>query len=571
MNSAGLGNANRTVDRNNNPFPLDQFEFVIKVNLIGTFNMLRLCAAAMAKTDPITDDGQRGAIVNMASVAAFDGQIGQAAYSASKGGVVGLTLPVARDLAAVGIRVNTVAPGLIDTPIYGEGEASEAFKSHLGQSVLFPKRLGSAEELAFMVTDLDHQPVHERRGRAGRRRHPDAPEVAPPPLELARKIGTTACVLRANSVRGGVGGPSPGGPANAWASRIHSVATGPVTTSAVSARCAALGDDEREVERGPGDAVGGVGDRRRTTRRRPGATSSTRDGDVGRLEPAVHEREADRCGPRGRRRGAAPAVTGCSAPSASKTSWPCAHVSMIRAVSDDARLIGGPYQGTRVDGSSARNVDTISARAPRNQSSTAGRLHAARPRRDALGDAVRVGERGLELALERVGVACRERGLLVEVGEVRDLLLDPPARRRRGRGPPGGVERLDDREQHVRSRRRDRSARRVQIHCHRRHGTVPSRMDFRETPEQEMLRAAVRDVAEKFGHDYFAAQARTDGRTQELWDAIAELGFLGVHLPEEYGGGGGGMSELAIVCEELAAVGLPAAADPRVARDLRAS
>jgi NAD(P)-dependent dehydrogenase (short-subunit alcohol dehydrogenase family) len=120
--------------------------------------MLRLCAAAMAKTDPITDDGQRGAIVNMASVAAFDGQIGQAAYSASKGGVVGLTLPVARDLAAVGIRVNTVAPGLIDTPIYGEGDASEAFKSHLGQSVLFPKRLGSAEELAFMVTDLVTNP-----------------------------------------------------------------------------------------------------------------------------------------------------------------------------------------------------------------------------------------------------------------------------------------------------------------------------------------------------------------------------------------------------------------------------
>ena len=158
VNSAGLGNANRTVDRNGNPFPLDQFAFVIKVNLIGTFNMMRLCAAAMATTDPITEDGQRGAIVNMASVAAFDGQIGQAAYSASKGGVVGLTLPVARDLSAVGIRVNTVAPGLIDTPIYGEGDASEAFKNHLGQSVLFPKRLGSAEELAFMVTDLITNP-----------------------------------------------------------------------------------------------------------------------------------------------------------------------------------------------------------------------------------------------------------------------------------------------------------------------------------------------------------------------------------------------------------------------------
>ena len=110
-------------------------------------------AAAMAKTEALTD-GQRGAIVNMASVAAFDGQTGQAAYSASKGGIVGMTLPIARDLAAVGVRVNTVAPGLIDTPIYGEGERSEAFKAHLGQSVLFPNRLGSSEELAFMVMEL---------------------------------------------------------------------------------------------------------------------------------------------------------------------------------------------------------------------------------------------------------------------------------------------------------------------------------------------------------------------------------------------------------------------------------
>ncbi len=87
-------------------------------------------------------------------MAAFDGQIGQAAYSASKGGVVGMTLPVARDLSAVGIRVNTIAPGLIDTPIYGQGEASEAFKARLGQGVLFPKRLGSSEELASMVVEL---------------------------------------------------------------------------------------------------------------------------------------------------------------------------------------------------------------------------------------------------------------------------------------------------------------------------------------------------------------------------------------------------------------------------------
>ena len=158
VNSAGLGRAGRTVDRNNDPMPQKDFDFVVRINLLGSFNMLRQSAAAMAKTDPVDDDGSRAAIVNMASVAAFDGQIGQAAYSASKGGVVGMTLPIARDLSAVGIRVNTIAPGLIDTPIYGEGEESEKFKAHLGQAVLFPKRLGTAEELAFMVVDLITNP-----------------------------------------------------------------------------------------------------------------------------------------------------------------------------------------------------------------------------------------------------------------------------------------------------------------------------------------------------------------------------------------------------------------------------
>ena len=153
VNSAGLGRASRTIYRNNVPHDLAQFEFVIKVNLIGSFNMLSQAAAVMAQTEPLDADGSRGAIVNMASAAAFDGQIGQAAYSASKGGVVGMTLPVARDLAATGIRVNTIAPGLIDTPIYGEGEQSDQFKAHLGQSVLFPKRLGYGEELAFMVME----------------------------------------------------------------------------------------------------------------------------------------------------------------------------------------------------------------------------------------------------------------------------------------------------------------------------------------------------------------------------------------------------------------------------------
>ncbi len=158
VNSAGIGWAARTIDRNNEPMELDKFALVVNINLIGSFNMLSRSASAMAKTDPVDADGSRGAVVNMASAAAFDGQIGQCAYSASKGGVVGMTLPIARDLSAVGIRVNTIAPGLIDTPIYGEGEDSDQFKAHLGQSVLFPKRLGTAEELAFMVMECITNP-----------------------------------------------------------------------------------------------------------------------------------------------------------------------------------------------------------------------------------------------------------------------------------------------------------------------------------------------------------------------------------------------------------------------------
>lgn len=158
VNSAGLGPAARTVNRDNVPMALEKFERVIGVNLVGTFNMLRLAAAAMGGSEPMNADGDRGAIVNMASVAAFDGQIGQAAYSASKGGIVGMTLPIARDLSSIGVRVNTVAPGLIDTPIYGQGQEAEDFKARLGASVLYPKRLGSGEELASMVMELVTNP-----------------------------------------------------------------------------------------------------------------------------------------------------------------------------------------------------------------------------------------------------------------------------------------------------------------------------------------------------------------------------------------------------------------------------
>jgi NAD(P)-dependent dehydrogenase (short-subunit alcohol dehydrogenase family) len=156
VNSAGIGGAKRTIGKDGqfaSAHNLDAYKKVIAVNLIGTFDCIRLAATAMSRNEPL-DNGERGAIVSMASVAAFDGQIGQAAYSSSKGGVVGMTLPVARDLSAVGIRVNTIAPGLIDTPIYGEGEESEAFKAKLGESVLFPHRLGSPDELASMVVEL---------------------------------------------------------------------------------------------------------------------------------------------------------------------------------------------------------------------------------------------------------------------------------------------------------------------------------------------------------------------------------------------------------------------------------
>ena len=153
-NYAGIGNAYKTVGKNG-VFPLAEFSKIIQVNLIGTFNVLRLCAEQMAKNAPLNADGGRGVIINTASVAAYEGQIGQAAYSASKGGIVGMTLPIARDLAALGIRVNTIVPGLIETPLLlGAGEkVVEA----LGNMVLFPRRPGTPDEIArlaqFIVED----------------------------------------------------------------------------------------------------------------------------------------------------------------------------------------------------------------------------------------------------------------------------------------------------------------------------------------------------------------------------------------------------------------------------------
>ncbi|WP_028935821.1 SDR family NAD(P)-dependent oxidoreductase [Pseudonocardia spinosispora] len=153
VNCAGLGPAQRIVERDGTPIPLKKFEFAVRVNLVGSYNCARLAAAAMTRSEPGAD-GEKGVVLHTASVAAFDGQIGQTPYAAAKGGVVGMTLPMARDLAIHGIRVNTIAPGLVDTPIYGTGDKADAFKAKLGASVVFPQRLGYAEEYATLAMEL---------------------------------------------------------------------------------------------------------------------------------------------------------------------------------------------------------------------------------------------------------------------------------------------------------------------------------------------------------------------------------------------------------------------------------
>jgi NAD(P)-dependent dehydrogenase (short-subunit alcohol dehydrogenase family) len=156
VSCAGILHVGRTIGRDGSyesACPLDRFERTIAVNLVGTFNVARLAASAMSRNEPL-EDGERGVIVNTASVAAFDGQIGQVAYSASKGGIVGMNLPLARDLAVVGIRVNTIAPGMIDTPIYEQAGASDELRARLSGDVLFPHRFGRPEEYASLVLEL---------------------------------------------------------------------------------------------------------------------------------------------------------------------------------------------------------------------------------------------------------------------------------------------------------------------------------------------------------------------------------------------------------------------------------
>jgi NAD(P)-dependent dehydrogenase (short-subunit alcohol dehydrogenase family) len=151
MQIAGIGTAKRVVGKDGNAAPLDEFAKVVNVNLIGTYNAARLFAAACAKLDPL-DDGARGVMVFTASVAAFDGQVGQQAYSASKAGVVGMTLPMARDLSAIGIRVCTIAPGLFSTPLMRT--LPESVQQSLAASIPFPPRLGKPEEFAELAVHI---------------------------------------------------------------------------------------------------------------------------------------------------------------------------------------------------------------------------------------------------------------------------------------------------------------------------------------------------------------------------------------------------------------------------------
>ncbi|SDX74322.1 NAD(P)-dependent dehydrogenase, short-chain alcohol dehydrogenase family [Albimonas donghaensis] len=157
VNCAGIGGAAKTVDRDGNPLNPDHFMKIIKVNLFGTFNVASQAAAGMAAAEPVSEDGERGVIINTASVAAFEGQIGQLCYSASKGGVVGMTIPMARDLARSGIRVCTIAPGLFLTPLL-MGLPEEARKS-LGAQVPFPSRLGDPSEYAMTAAHICENPM----------------------------------------------------------------------------------------------------------------------------------------------------------------------------------------------------------------------------------------------------------------------------------------------------------------------------------------------------------------------------------------------------------------------------
>ena len=155
VNCAGIGSAGRTIAKDGTPFDLDMFRMTVEINLVGTFNVIRLAASAMAQNEPLAHN-ERGVIVNTASVAAYEGQIGQVAYAASKAGVVGMTLPIARDLSVTGIRVLTIAPGTFDTPMLGMLPAE--IKEAIASSIPFPKELGSPEHYAMLAEHMIKNP-----------------------------------------------------------------------------------------------------------------------------------------------------------------------------------------------------------------------------------------------------------------------------------------------------------------------------------------------------------------------------------------------------------------------------
>jgi len=154
VSCAGIGWAARTVGRDGSPHDLASYQRIINVNLIGTFNLMRIAVAAIARTEPVDADGQRGVVINTSSIAGIEGQTGQIAYSASKGGIIGMTVPAARDLSAIGVRVLTICPGIIDTPIYGLRPGAEEFKAKLVAPIVFPKRMGRSDEFGQLVLSL---------------------------------------------------------------------------------------------------------------------------------------------------------------------------------------------------------------------------------------------------------------------------------------------------------------------------------------------------------------------------------------------------------------------------------
>ena len=175
INCAGTGTAVRTIAKDGTPHIRSEWDRVVDINLLGTMLCMTHEASVISRSEPLAD-GCRGVIVNTASVAAFDGQIGQLAYSASKGAVVAMTLPAARDLAVVGVRVCTIAPGLMDTPLLGMLPAEA--KKALGESVVFPKRLGRSRRVREDGHGDHRQRLPQRRGHPPRRRHPHAAQVA---------------------------------------------------------------------------------------------------------------------------------------------------------------------------------------------------------------------------------------------------------------------------------------------------------------------------------------------------------------------------------------------------------